>query len=169
LLASGVKLARQPLVEPLQIDAIRATSPGNARNFAKRFTTDAVITSDLVTASVNGQPPAPPTPIPIEIGLREPVVKDVFARFAAEPTWVNLANVVELIEQDVGGEAEIVRRGWARKAELGLFQHTANNMHAAGLGARHADRSRRPPARPMSIEDARGLVLGLVERWLETK
>lgn len=169
ILASGLRLAGHTVLEPLGIDGVRESSPAGPHTFAKRFTADAVLISDVVTTSINGQPPAPPPPIRIDVALRNPLVMDVFERFAAAPTWVNLANVVELIEHDVGGETEIAKRGWATKSELKLFQHTANNMHAVGVNARHAEVSRQPPAKPMPLEDAARLVKLLVERWLQTK
>ena len=83
--------------------------------------------------------------------------------------WANLSRIVEVIEGDVGGQHELIRRGYTSKEMRSLFGSTANNPAAAGDLARHGYSKEAPPKDPMTLEAARGYVLDMHRSWLESK
>jgi hypothetical protein len=83
--------------------------------------------------------------------------------------WVNLYRLFEIIEADAGGIDQIERQGWATKAIIRLFKHTSNHPAAAGMEARHGVMPTEPPRKPMSLPEAKTLILGLTQAWLRSK
>ncbi len=81
--------------------------------------------------------------------------------------WVNLYKILEVVEADVG--SQIMKGGWATGAEVECFKHTANSYLATGDDARHAHTRQAPPKRPMSIQEAEGLIRSVLISWLESK
>lgn len=88
---------------------------------------------------------------------------------ALEPNWKNLYLVLEVIEDDMGGEAELKASGLLRAKELDSFKHTANSYRAVEREARHATLSREPPANPMPIDKASEFIRELLRAWLNFK
>lgn len=97
-------------------------------------------------------------------------IADVLSYFGNDgPKAFNLGKVFELISDYVGGEAEIIRKGWASRAQITRFTNSINNRKVLGLEARHATLKREPPSKPMSLSDAENFITGLVRQWLEWK
>lgn len=86
-----------------------------------------------------------------------------------EDNWRNLYLVVDVIEENVGGEAALCGKGWVPKKKIKDFKRTANAFRAVGRGARHAKASWQPPNTPMSLQEAKSLIDDLLWRWLESK
>jgi len=86
-----------------------------------------------------------------------------------EPDWSILHKLLEVVEQDVGGEKKLERKLWAHKAELKRFTHTANSYEALGDDARHAHSKREGPSNPMTFSDAELLIRQTVTAWLDSK
>jgi hypothetical protein len=61
-----------------------------------------------------------------------------------------------------------VANGWATRAAVRQFKHTANSPGAIGHEARHGVDTGQPPPTPMSLGDAKALVNGIAQRWLRT-
>ena len=120
------------------------------------------------TILINGTPVPPPS-LKAETAFDNDYVAIALALLAEEPMWSDLYKVLELIEQDCGGEKAFYALGWEPEAELRRFTHTANNLGALGLDARHARLDWTVPARPMSLADATELIRRLMERWLASK
>jgi hypothetical protein len=105
-----------------------------------------------------------------ELAMRDDAVKNVFRLLAdADFSWVNLYRVYEIVRADLGGEKELVSKGWANKKTLSLFTHTANSFSAIGGEARHAAEQNDPPPHPMTHGAAKALVTLLVHEWLNEK
>lgn len=87
------------------------------------------------------------------------------------PRWVNLSKVYDVIEEDVGGEREIIARGWATGRKLRLFRSTANNKRAIGDKARHGHEKWPAPERLMALAEAETLiwVRSVLEHWIRSK
>ena len=83
--------------------------------------------------------------------------------------WVSLYRLFEVIASDIGGIDEIDSNGWATKASLKRFKHTANSPAAAGDLARHGAESTAPPASPMDLSEAKALVTYIFHEWLRKK
>ena len=86
-----------------------------------------------------------------------------------EHTWKNLYLVVEVIEEDLGGEGAIPKNGLLSRRRLRRFKGTANSFATIGNEARHASLEWQPPAKPMDIREAEQTVRDLLESWLSTK
>lgn len=85
-----------------------------------------------------------------------------------ELDWRDLYVILDVIEEDVGGETALANKGWAPPADLKRFTHTANSRRAIGDRARHG-RNWDAPKDPMNLGDARRLIDHLVDRWLGEK
>lgn len=82
--------------------------------------------------------------------------------------WVELYRIYEVIESDIGRSA-ILANGWASDADIRLFKHTANSVAATGDQARHGKETTTPPAKPLTLWEARTLVDALLRAWLAYK
>lgn len=103
-----------------------------------------------------------------ELARSDADVEDVLAILGREDVrWHDLYHVFEVVEADVG--AQMFSDGWATKAAVERFTRTANSRGAIGGEARHGHDRFAPPKSPLSHEDARNLVLGLVRHWLAKK
>ena len=101
-----------------------------------------------------------------EFCLGSPTVAKALRLFDRDSKdWVGMARILELIEADIGGRPEVVRRGWASRVQLDLFFHTANT---AGDAARHGD-LKHAPKKPMLLADAQRLARHLLNVWLYEK
>jgi hypothetical protein len=85
------------------------------------------------------------------------------------PRWVNLSKVYDVIEEDVGGEPDIIARGWATGRKLRLFRSTANNKRSIGDDARHGHEKWSAPERPMALPEAETLIRSILEHWIRSK
>jgi hypothetical protein len=103
----------------------------------------------------------------IQVASSDPVVARVL-RFLQPPeiTWSDLYRALEAIEEDAG---DVSKRGWTSSTQRGRFRHTANSFSALGMDARHGTAKEQQPAKPMTLSEARALILGLATRWLQTK
>jgi hypothetical protein len=79
--------------------------------------------------------------------------------------WDRLHKVLEVVQE--GGGAALIGTGEFPKAEVGRFTQTANSYQALGNAARHAHEKIPPPPKPMTLEEARALILRLGRRWVQ--
>jgi hypothetical protein len=80
--------------------------------------------------------------------------------------WPDLYRLFEVIEAGLGGEASLLARGWVTRDTIRRFRHSANSVAVAGDQARHGVEYTEPPARPMTISEARGFLDMLLRNWL---
>jgi len=83
--------------------------------------------------------------------------------------WVNLYRVLDVVTSDCEGLEKIEANGWATTTAMRLFKHTSGSPGAVGKEARHGAESTMPPPKPMSLPEAKSLVLGIVQSWLCAK
>jgi hypothetical protein len=101
-----------------------------------------------------------------EFCVANPVVAKALRLFDRDSKdWVGMARILELVEADIGGRPEVVKRGWATRSKLNLFFHTANT---AGDTARHGD-LKDEPRKPMTLTDAQQLMRHILNVWLYEK
>lgn len=86
-----------------------------------------------------------------------------------EHNWVNLYIIYEIIESDVGGRQTLVNSGWSSDARIRNFKHTANSVGAVGDEARHGKELNTPPAKPMSLSEAKEFIATLLKEWVNSK
>ena len=109
---------------------------------------------------------------PVELAHQDPNVATVLRLIGTQGfTWVNLTNVLDIIQDDLGGTLakgarEIVQRGWATRRSLSRFRQSANDSRVAGDEARHSVAKGPPPANPMSLPEAQSLIKSIAQSWL---
>ncbi len=89
-------------------------------------------------------------------------------RFYARGDWVNLYKAWEVVRDAAGGETELIRKGWATKAQRRRFTGTAQSCRELGDAARHASEEYQPPKNPMSLDEARTFLRSVIEAWIRT-
>jgi hypothetical protein len=89
-------------------------------------------------------------------------------RFYARSDWINLYKAWEVVRDAAGGETELIKKGWATKAQRRRFTGTAQSRAELGDEARHASEKVQPPKNPMSLEEAQAFVRSVVEAWVRT-
>lgn len=106
----------------------------------------------------------------LEIAEKDTQVDKALALYGGlEPNWRNLYIVLEAIEDDVGGEKELIKEDWAPKGNIKLFKQTAANFRVLGREARHSTGSFEPPSKPMRLKEAQSLIRDILEKWLCSK
>jgi hypothetical protein len=163
--------------EPLRVGAVVETRPDGIRNRTMHPETGRVeikgIPAGLIQRDADGAViPAPPPRFVAVVRLThsDAAMEKVMRLWSRDSTsWVGLYRVFEVIRADVGGERGIVRAGWASGARIDSFGHSANSVGVAGDEARHGVERGAPPARPMTIEEARTFVHDLLDNWLGSK
>jgi hypothetical protein len=126
-----------------------------------------VTRSDGTTEVAN---PAGSVPGWVRLGLADPKVAKALRLLGTEEhDWVSLYRLYEVIEDDVGSLDNIVRYGWATKASIRRFKHTANSPGAVGDASRHGKESTTSPPDPMDLGEARALIEVILHNWLRSK
>jgi len=117
--------------------------------------------------------PLPPPPSDIQrwttLAANDDAAAHTLRLLSYEPDWSTLHKLLEVVEQDVGGEKELELKPWAHKVELKRFTRTANNYNALGDEARHAHSKWEKPPNPMTFSEAELLIRQTVTAWLNGK
>lgn len=101
---------------------------------------------------------------------KDPAAEDVLKYVQGSlDDWTNLARIIEIIEHDVGKPADFIATGWVDGRRLKAFHATANNPLVAGVTARHGARRFETPKLTMDINEARQLVLNVVQKWIAAR
>jgi hypothetical protein len=124
----------------------------------------------VAAGTVDGESsPPPPDPALQIFGLRETEANapDVLRLIATRDLdWATLYKVLEIIQNDVGGDKAIAELGWASRKRLGVFTTSANHPEASGDDARHA-RMKGTPTDTMTLAEGRAFLQSLVQAWLQ--
>jgi hypothetical protein len=156
---------------PRAVDAYRVVmeTPEAPQNFVYVYAQESLAVGEALSATILGGSQPPPAPIPVELALTDARVALALELFAHDPNWYDLYKVLDVVEEDVGGERALEAKGWVPQSELKRFTQTANSQGAAGSDARHARDAFRPPKVPMPLADAVDLIRRLLIAWLATK
>jgi hypothetical protein len=97
--------------------------------------------------------------------LRPAVQKALRLRGIPSLGWVELYRILEVVttEKDLD---EIISLGWATRAELRRFKHTANNVAVSGDDARHGADREDAPKPPMTLPEGQRLIDRILSAWL---
>lgn len=106
----------------------------------------------------------------IDIAEQDKLVSRALTLYGAlEHNWKNLYMVLEVIEQDVGGENELIKKPWAIGYDIKLFKRTANNFIVIGREARHGHDKDKPPKNPINLSEAQALIRNILSKWIHSK
>ena len=84
--------------------------------------------------------------------------------------WINLYKIYEIVDKDAGKIKKIHRiEQWITKKKISDFKQTANSKRAIGDDARHGVDDNDPPKEPMSLSEAKALIMTLLQKWLQWK
>lgn len=120
--------------------------------------------------TVEKHEPAGEVPKMTSVAKRDSSVAETLRLLAkGDNNWVNLYRIYEVVAKDVGGDEAVVKTGWATRASLRQFKHTANSPGAIGHEARHGVDPGQPPVSPMSLPEAKSFVRGIMQKWLRSK
>jgi hypothetical protein len=81
--------------------------------------------------------------------------------------WHGLYKMYERIEKCVpGGRPTLIRAGYATAKQFENFRKSANDPAVSGDDARHAVSDGYPPAQPMTLDEGRAFIEGLLKRLI---
>ena len=103
----------------------------------------------------------------LRVSTKNPVLADAL-RFLRKGDWLNLYKTYEIVQDEVHGKREIIRRGWLTSQSISRFKQMAQSREALGDDARHASRKFIPPKKPMSIHEARAIIADLLLKWIDS-
>lgn len=163
--------------EQLRVGAVVETRPDGVRNMTIRPGTGKyayrVYPAGLVHGAADGAVISAPPPRLIAVARlahSDVAVEKAMRLWSTDSaSWVGLYRIFEIVEEDAGGEKKLTRTEWASKARINDFKHSANSVEVAGDEARHGVEPGAPPARPMTIEEARTFASNLMDSWLKSK
>jgi hypothetical protein len=120
----------------------------------------------------DGNPvPQPPLASPAYIALaaQNPDVAEVLEIMGRpDPlSFADLYKVYEIIKHS-GALNPAMNSAGVSEATTRLFTRTANHPEASGDAARHARSRDQPPARPMTLDEARAMLRSLASAWLDS-
>ena len=106
----------------------------------------------------------------LDASLQDEVIARAFSIYGTlDHNWKNLYMVVEVIAEDLGGDAAMIQSGITSRNMLKRFKRTADNYLVVGKEARHATTSHTPPSKPLDINEGREYVRELLHSWLGIK
>jgi len=97
------------------------------------------------------------------------IYKAVFLLATRPMDWNSLYKLLDLIADDVGGFKEIKSRGWASKNSLERIHHTSVSYEEAGIDSRKLTQKQKPPSKPISLKQARSIMLSMFHNWWREK
>jgi hypothetical protein len=93
----------------------------------------------------------------------DPHLEAVTNAFLSQPDdWTRIANVVELIEKNCGGQ---IPKTWVSRGKLELLWQTACSIEEAGGTGRHANPRMRAAKHPMPLAEGRQIALSVLRNW----
>lgn len=132
----------------------------------------------LILSSTGNVPPQPSNRELERFRKRSvyPLVKTVL-HWMGEPhaDWRVLRNILETIENDVGGESQILGKGWVTTDELEAFIASAHNFIVSGEDALHGrlppakELNKKRPPKTMTLAAATDMIRVMAEKWIDSK
>jgi hypothetical protein len=127
-----------------------------------------ILRTGIVKVLINGKP------VPSQEGRvlsavdQDPDLVQVLRLYGSRvPDWRDLYFILEAAEEAIG--CEVHEKGWVSKAERERFTATVQNRRAIGNLARHGHTKFAPPAKPMTLPEARELTAQVVGSWMRSK
>ncbi len=102
-----------------------------------------------------------------QLAQTDPWVASAFSLISYDfDTWFSLFKLLEILEEDAF--APVMRKGKYRK-EADRFSQTAQSYAALELSARHIKQKYTPPAKSMTLNEAKSFIQMLLNEWLASK
>lgn len=94
-------------------------------------------------------------------------VKDAL-KFYRKGDWISLYKAYELVSDEVCGKREIISRKWISATSLDRFSQMAQSRAGLGDDARHASKKYKPPAKSISLTEAKNIIGTLLQNWINS-
>jgi hypothetical protein len=112
--------------------------------------------------------PAGPIPRWASLAKKDVNVARVLRLHGTSTDWTDLYRIYEIIQNDLGGEKELLAKDWVTRKAVVKFRHTANSPSASGDKSRHGV-GESGPADPMTLSEANSIIEGIIYNWLRYK
>lgn len=100
----------------------------------------------------------------INLAKSDKIIADAL-HFFKKGTWISFYKVYEIIKDDIGSQQAIIKSGFVKKQKLKRFTQTAQSSLALGDEARHASKKCKPPAKPMTFDEAKSFIREFIISW----
>jgi hypothetical protein len=173
-LANGIAQTRSKAFEGLSLSNVTKDNPDGTQEIHQGIYTNVRVLPEEQGVLSDGTPILPNLPTDVTKLVAAAKQQDVVLRALTiygelGDSWRGLSMVLDAIQQDAGGEDDLLDAGWAPRKDIKLFKQTAHNYGAIGLDARHGYRGTPMRKKPISIVHARQLVRTLLTNWLASK
>ncbi len=85
------------------------------------------------------------------------------------PTWITLYALKDYMNSGGWDEVKVAAAAGVTVKEVERFRHTANNPAAIGPFARHGNQGHKAPAKPMTLGEARMIILTAGGKFLDER
>lgn len=103
----------------------------------------------------------------IALARRDSTVANILGFLGVNgPTWITLYGLGDFLKH---ARADVAELAGVSASKIALFERTANNFAAIGPFARHGDLGWQPPRNPMSLEQARTIILLAVRNFVDKR
>jgi hypothetical protein len=174
---NGTARAADPSFQPVRLTNKYTAPDGSVTALISGTGTIRVkMKAEAIAVRSDGTPVPQPPRVPrgpryVKLADQDPNVADAL-RVLGQPEqldWYDVYKVLEIVEDAVGGESEVAKRGWAASGAIKRLTASANHPGISGDEARHARMKNTPGAKSsMTLSEADGLVRRLVAHWIES-
>jgi len=85
------------------------------------------------------------------------------------PTWITLYALKDFMKRGGMDEPKLALAAGVSLDEVKRFRHTANNPASIGPFARHGPQGHKPPAVPMTLPEAKRIILTAAGKFLDQR
>ena len=85
------------------------------------------------------------------------------------PSWITLYALKDYMKRGGWNEARVANAAGVLEKDVELFRRTANNPASIGPFARHGEQGHQPPPVPMTLQNARSLILTATGKFLDER
>lgn len=166
---SSVARVRRSIAKPISLTGLDWRDSGGIWRRTLTVTTTIVVYKNITRLTAPGA-----FERCVELALKNERVRSNLDDLRGEWDFPRLRRIGETILLDIGGGdirkglKDVVKRGWASKADCELFWETVNHGDARLPGA-HSALRRAPAKNPKNVIEAGEFLNDLVAAWLESK
>ena len=179
---SGILKLEREARDALKYGAVYRSNPNGGRDIFVRVresiqlrvetgAATVVVTNAAGNVIPQSAPPPPRSAVLLRLAAGDAAIAKVLRLLSAPDalTWVGLYRIHEVIENDVGGQHKLEKKGWGSADDLRRFKHSANSVHVGGDKSRHGKEPHVPPKNPMTLAEAEAYAKYIVQAWLVSK
>jgi hypothetical protein len=171
--ASLLELGHQPVKAAADLLLV---APGEPRHYSFLLADGVQVRAEvgvptLIMGGVPVAPPRSPAPDWVALAQRNDDVNLALRLLHGEAgRWAQLHKIYEVVVfRAAGGQpSKVAKLGWGTEDDCTNFNDTACSFQVLGMAARHTREEKKPPKKPMTLEQAEAFIRNLVCRWIES-